>query len=1811
MRRDTRSVWPLSIGARRTNTVPSDCKAKARIMAWQFVVDRFGRVAGVLLAIPTPGGRYAKAGGRRALSARSWLLAWVAAGLTAVAQSDITNTLYLSAGSWLIANQMDRGSNTLADVFPTLPDGTVLDLYSQTNCAGPVEYYYDASMPPDKWYDQDFNPVDPHRITFPPGAGALITVPINSALIFTGQPHVPVLPLNLACGYGTYYILSRQTNDIGTYETVTGMAPLTGAQVQRWTGSGYSVFTYSNGAWAPSTPVLNVGEAARFYLPPPLGFGLTCATNKTVACGTTWGFDPPAYTNPCGGQLETIGLSTVTNGSGCSAAITRTWALLDGCGHAFTCSQTVTLQPCLPPPPGLVSWWPGEGNANDLTGKNPGLPGASAFYGSGEVGSAFAFTFIGGASPVLVPDSPSLNLTGPLTIEAWVKLRATSHNLETILWKGNSGALATSPYAMGVDADNRLFGAVGGGGAASYATVSSLSSLLPGGWHHVAFTADGAQLRLYLDAVLVGAVAQTITPAASANSLVIGGMGVSPSLNPWDGLVDELSLYSRALSPVEIAGIYAAGTAGKCRPDTTSPTLVTNTLTLHWGLNLIANPLDHGANTLPEIFPNPDGALDGSRVIKYDCAGTYSTNWFDSRSPTGFSDWNGTPLAGTTLAPGEGALFDNESAFNLTLSYTGQPHVPVLPMARPCGNGYFYLLGCQTNDFGTYENITGLPSMEGAQVKRWNGASFDVYTFAAGTWTPSVPLVNPSEGVFIFIPTTTNAPVILQQPLDVMVAQGGSAGFDVTAAGTPPVSYQWRRNGVFIPDATDASYVLTHVQVDAAGVYDVVISDMNGVVNSAVATLSLAVAPAITSPPATVTAAAGSTATFTVVVVGSGPLGYQWSLDGVSIPSATSDTLTLTNLQPAQSGSYTVAVSNSAGTAVSPSAPLWVVTPVAISTPPQNVAAPPGATVTFTPVITGSPPLACQWWFGGSAIGGATNASLTVANLQVADAGSYSLTVTNPGGTVTGTPAVLAVVVPSAVAAVTINEVLNHAAPPGLPFVELYAPGESVAVGGWCLSDDPANPWKLRIPDRTTIPANGYLVLDLSSFSTNLPLRAEGGALSLYSPNPDGTVWWLQDRVSFGAALTGVSFGAYTTSVGARQFVAQAARTPGATNAGPGIGPVVISEIMCPPLGSSTNEDVADEFIELRNLTAAPLPLAGAGSNGSPWRLRNAVAFDFPTNTTLPAGGYLVVVGFDPATNAAALAAFRSVYGLSNPVPLIGPFQGSLDPVAGSVELYQPDAPSAAGEVGYVLVDKVEYANGAPWPDEADGTGLSLQRQPVGAYGNDPANWIAALPTPGSGYGDGAPPSLLAPPLDLTVINGSDATFNVTATGTVPVLYQWSFGGVPISGATSNSYTVRGAQTTDAGSYTVTLNNLVGATISPPAFLQVLPPTNLVAFGLNHLALGGASLVAQPGGLAVTNLGAGGQDGVVVQAGGLNGITLDFAPIDLSAPGAVFQIAATGTASGVPGASFGVTGYRNTNGTLQITADYGALGTSQVLVQVWNGATLAGSATVTGPGVVGVVQPGSAGPPRLISAQRMPGSAPGFVYQFDRVMGFTATGGSLLAGDQVRVLALNPAISPGDLAAVQITGASISLTLTGADLGPPWGFLSLLPAAGGGVTITWSGPGRLQAAAALTGPWVDLGGPPSPVLIPATATNQTYFRLLIGATADADGDALQDLLIRYYGPNPFNPTDTGLDGSGLGHHTFFVDHVAGDDRYDGLAPWIGNGHGPKQNIQSAINAAANGDTISMAQGTYPGDILVTRDLTFVPWQIVAIGLSFP
>src|SRR5258706_333446 len=186
-----------------------------------------------------------------------------------------------------------------------------------------------------------------------------------------------------------------------------------------------------------------------------------------------------------------------------------------------------------------------------------------------------------------------------------------------------------------------------------------------------------------------------------------------------------------------------------------------------------------------------------------------------------------------------------------------------------------------------------------------------------------------SAGATLTVSAAPVAPTITTQPASQTVTAGQTATFAVVATGTAPLSYQWQKNGANIAGATAASYTTpATTATDSGSTFRVVVNNTAGTATSAAATLTVSaapVAPTITTQPASQTVTAGQTATFAVVATGTAPLSYQWQKNGANIAGATSGSYTTLATTTSDNGaSFTVVVSNTAGTATSNAATLTV-----------------------------------------------------------------------------------------------------------------------------------------------------------------------------------------------------------------------------------------------------------------------------------------------------------------------------------------------------------------------------------------------------------------------------------------------------------------------------------------------------------------------------------------------------------------------------------------------------------------------------------------------------------------------------------------------------------------------------------------------------------------------------------------------------------------------------------------------------------------------------------------------------------------------
>ncbi len=683
-------------------------------------------------------------------------------------------------------------------------------------------------------------------------------------------------------------------------------------------------------------------------------------------------------------------------------------------------SLTVLTGDCIPASSGLVSWWPGNGNAVDIADNNNGTLVGNVTFGTGEVGQAFNFSGSGNGSAVTLGNPTALQLQN-FTIEAWIQLASLSATGDQVIFGyGDQG------YIFGVRSTGTLFLSKTGTDI-----ITSTYAFSDTAFHHVAVTKNGTSAVFYVDGVAYPAPAYN-TSYNFNTTAAIGARGDNLTGN-FAGKIDELSIYGNALTLSQIQTIYIAANAGKCSSSppsiTTQPANQTvvagqtarfsvvasglGTLTYQWqlgGTTLV------GATSSSLVINNAQGANAGNySVVVASSFGSVTSSIASltvnapvcEPTPSGLVSW----------WPGNGNAIDIAGGNNGTLA----------------GN-VTYVAG----EVGQAFSFNG----NGEGVNVGNPAALQLQNFTIDAWIQrsSATQASTSAGGGLLFSYGTggygfgindNGQLFLSQ---ITANELGSTAYisdlawhhvAVTKSGTAVVFYL---DGVAYPAAAySATFTFTtSAFIGMAG---------NGTANSFLGAIDevdvfnralgasevlaifnaselgkCALAPVIASQPANQSTIIGGAATFSVTAGGTPPLSYQWQFNNVNISGATTSALSLANVQLSQAGNYAVVVTNPEGSVTSSAATLTVNLPPsliqvvnvtatsALITVPINLVAQGsenalGFSINFDPTLL---------IFTGVNLGGGASGATLFSNTNLAGSGQLGLALALPAGTTFG-----------------------------------------------------------------------------------------------------------------------------------------------------------------------------------------------------------------------------------------------------------------------------------------------------------------------------------------------------------------------------------------------------------------------------------------------------------------------------------------------------------------------------------------------------------------------------------------------------------------------------------------------------------------------------------------------------------------------------------------------------------------------------------------------------------------------------------------
>ncbi len=975
-----------------------------------------------------------------------------------------------------------------------------------------------------------------------------------------------------------------------------------------------------------------------------------------------------------------------------------------------------------PPPPmcttlaGMVGWWKGDGSTVDQIAANNGTL-QNAGYTNGIVGSAFSFDPenlpYGTYSGVQIADQPAYALTNSLTIEGWVRPRGDGY---MIFFRGDHRP-GTDPYFISMNGNHDLVFYIGDENGNSTNVTAYLNY---NAWTHVAATLDGSSgtMRLYTNGMLAAQTTTAVLPfgalqAGQSPGIGIGNLNDGGNNFPFWGDIDDITLFSRALSASEIQSIVAAGSAGKCAPVIlpVAPMIVAQTpnqvvllgtpatfavtatgtdpLNYFWKRNGAFVPNATNANY---ILPNAQLADSGS---KFSCL---VSNAYGTASSTNAS-LKVINTVSNDLCSGAAVITNYNSTNTQSTSHASSFGDPLPGCVDNFGNGVWYQFTAP---------ITG-----DLLIADTFGSDFDtglaIYSGTCGALTP-VDCNDDFNGLTSQVSTPTVAGVTY---FLLAGGYGGSAGNLIlhTHLLTPPV---------FEVQPTNLAVIIT------------------------------------------------SNASFAPIISGATPMSFQWYFnhtplaDDGRIVGSTNSTLNIAAVTLADDGDYQLVASNFLGVNTSSIAHLLVMVPPSITLNPIGRSVPPGLPTTFSATATGIPTPTYQWQSNGTNISGATGTAYGINFVGTNDLGFYTLIASNAAGSASSSAAQLTF---GPVAAWGRNLDNESLPPPNLSNVVSVAGTYQASFA--VLADGSVTSWGGSTA--TNVPAN----------VTNVVAIAASGNTAHYALRADGTVvGW--NRSATPTTLSNI------VQVAAGSVFGIALRAEGTLV---GWGSTPFSTI---PAGLNHVKAVAAGYshsLALKEDGTVVSWGSGPGTN-VPTGLANvtAIAAGYTHSLALKSNGTVVAWGSDTGTNLPT--------GLTNIVAI-------------STESYP-----ASQNLSLAL-----RANGTvvAWGVSSYGETVTPR-----ALSNLLCVAVAAAPYHSLALVNDGSPQIIQPPIGLTTYQGRDLNLPARAVGAAPLSYQWLVNGTNILGATNVNLFLPNLQLTDAGGYQLFVSNALGTALSLAAPVNVI-----------------------------------------------------------------------------------------------------------------------------------------------------------------------------------------------------------------------------------------------------------------------------------------------------------------------------------------------------------------------------------------------------
>lgn len=754
------------------------------------------------------------------------------------------------------------------------------------------------------------------------------TIYLNGALVASstgcclGLGAVNTRPLSIGydCAHGFF---TGQLDEITIYQTALGLQQ--------------SQALYASGAAGKClTAVKIISQPQGGSVPAGEGFALSVNANGTTPITYQWRLNGTNLPGATGASLSLTNLQ-ISQAGAYSVALSN----LAGTTNSANALLNVLIPVCSSPAPSMVAWWRAEGNHLNSAGSDNLTAVGSVGFGPGAAGQGFN---LDGSVYLRAADSPALDfgLNSPLSLEVWARRTGTNSTM-SLVSKFSSDCSSANFALSWNELNGIMFNGVG----------TSTDTLPLNTWTHILAVFDGGTYFIYVNGALFG---------SSAGFHALGPINHEPitighdCLNGgFSGQLDEITLYSGALTATQARALYLSGSAGKCLTPASFKTqplaatigvdedgtfsveaMGTTPFGYQWlfnGTNLpgatnstliVARAQPAQAGTYSVVVSNPVGSVSSSNVVLNvvvpNCApipNGLAGWWRAEGEATDFPGTNAGILRnGVSFASGVvGQAFDLNGvnqfveitasnlfspAASMTVEAWVYPRIPNDAVASPI----------------LKQAGEGTAPQDGYALELYPDGTtrFSVYLYGVG-WTSSSAGATPPNHWTHLVGVYSGSQLILY----------------TNGVATTPVS----AHGAIVPSGNsleigqDPANVGRHFNglVDEASIYSAAISAAQAQAlydSHNVGKCQPSVPPTITLQPQGRIVSVSEDVAFLVKAAGTTPFHFQWRRDDTNLAGASQSALTLPDAQVNQTGNYTVVVSNDAGSITSSVASLTV-----------------------------------------------------------------------------------------------------------------------------------------------------------------------------------------------------------------------------------------------------------------------------------------------------------------------------------------------------------------------------------------------------------------------------------------------------------------------------------------------------------------------------------------------------------------------------------------------------------------------------------------------------------------------------------------------------------------------------------------------------------------------------------------------------------------------------------------------------------------------------------------------------------------------